>query len=462
MAVTPEEWLPILSKRIDDNMSRVRLLDRYVSGDAPLPEMSKNTQASWRAFQKEARTNLGMLVRDSVADRIVPNGITVGGSSDSEIAKRAQRIWRDNRMDFIARQWVEYGLTFRDSFLTCWQGASQEAVITADSPENMCVAVDPLQPWRVRAAIRYWRDIDEQKDFALVWVNGARQKFSRDCYIPSGASKRLLSRISGQWEPVGDAVPTNGAPPVVVYTNPGGFGEFEPHIDIINRINRGILNRLSTTAIQAFRQRALRKAKEAGQLPTHDEKGNVIDWATIFEPAPGALWDLPPGVDIWESATTDITPMLNASKEDIRQLSAVTKTPLPMLMPDGANQSAEGAMNTEKGFIFKCEARLAVAKLGLEAILVKALETEGVTDIPTVDVSFESPARVTLSEKYSAAAQAKAAGESWGSIARNILNYSPDQVKQDALDRAKEQISLFGAQKSQNQPPQPPVTGGPR
>lgn len=460
MASTPEEWLPILSKRIDDNMARVRLLDRYVSGDAPLPEASKNTRASWKAFQRESRTNWGMLIRDSVADRIVPNGITVGGSSDSDIAKQAQRIWRDNRMDAIARQWLEYGLTFRDSFLTCWQG-DNGAVITADSPETMCVAADPLQPWRVRAGIRYWRDIDEQKDYALVWVNGARQKFSRDCYVPNINSKRLLSRISGQWDPAGPLIETAGAPPIVVYANPGGQGEFEPHIDIINRINRGILERMSTMAIQAFRQRALQSDLN-NPLPTTDEHGNAIDYAAIFEPAPGALWDLPPGVKIWESQTTDIMPMLNASKEDIRQLSAATKTPLPVLMPDSANQSAEGALNTEKGFIFKCDARLAVAKLGLEAILVKALETEGVEDVPTVDVSFESPARVTLSEKYSAAAQAKAAGESWGSIARNILNYSPDQIKQDSLDRAKEQLSLFGAQKAQNQPPQQPVTGGPR
>lgn len=460
MAVTPEEWLPILSKRIDDNMSRVRLLDRYVSGDAPLPEQSKNTRSSWQAFQKMARTNWGGLIRDSVADRIVPNGITVDGSSDSEIAKQAQRIWRDNRMDSVFKQWVQFGLTFGQSFLTCWQGDDGRAVITADSPETMCVAVDPLQPWRVRAAIRYWRDIDEQKDFALVWVQGARQKFYRDCYVPNINSKRLLSRISGQWEPTGGAVPTDGAPPVVVYTNPGGLGEFETHLDDINRVNTGMLQRLTTMAMQAFRQRALRKKDGGDQLPTHDEKGNVIDWAAIFEPAPGALWDLPPGVDIWESSTTDIGQMLSATKEDIRLLSAATKTPLPMLMPDSANQSAEGAMNTEKGFIFKCEARLSNAKLGAEAIIVKGLETEGQQDIPTVDMSFESPGRVTLSEKYSAAAQAKAAGQSWGSIAREILNYSPDQIRQDALDRAKEQISLFGAQK--NQPPQPPATGGPR
>ncbi|WP_457149781.1 phage portal protein [Mycobacteroides abscessus] len=437
MASTPEEWLPILTKRIDDNMPRVRLLERYVSGDAPLPEQSKNTKASWKAFQKMSRTNWGMLIRDSVSDRIVPNGITVDGSADSETAKQAQRIYRDNRMDAVVRQWLDYGLTFRDSYLTCWQGNDGQAIITADSPETMYAAVDPLQPWRVRAAIRYWRDIDEEKDFAFVWVNGARQKFSRPCYVQNINSKRLMTRISGGWEPETDLIETDGAPPVVVYTNPGGAGVFETHIDIINRINSGVLQRLSTMAMQAFRQRALKKDGDE-PLPAVDDKGNAIDYAAIFEPAPGALWDLPPGVDIWESATTDASPMLAASKEDIRQLSAATKTPLPMLMPDSANQSAEGAMNTEKAFIFKCEACLAVVKLGLEAIIVKALETEGVTKIGNVEVSFEEPARVTLSEKYSAAAQAAAAGEPWGSIARNILKYSPDQIAQVEKDRAKE------------------------
>lgn len=457
MAVTPVEWLPVLSKRIDDNMPRVRLLARYVDGDAPLPEMSKNTRASWKSFQKEARTNWGLLVRDSVADRIVPNGITVGGSSDSEAAKRAQRIWRDNRMDAVAKQWVQFGLTFGQSFLTCWE-RDGEAVITADSPETMCAAVDPLQPWRVRAAMRWWRDLDAEKDFAIVWSQGLRQKFSRDCYVQNAVSKRLVTRISGGWDPVDvEPVETDGAPPVVVYQNPGGMGEFEPHLDLINRINRGILQRLSTMAIQAFRQRALQKTGDnAGPLPTHDEHGNVIDWQAIFEPAPGALWDLPPGVNIWESSALDFTPMLNASKEDIRQLSAVTKTPMSTFMPDNANQSAEGAMNTEKGHIFRCEDRLALAKLGLQAALVKGLETEGESDVETVDVSFESPARVTLSEKYSAAAQAKAAGESWASIRRNILNYSPEQSKQDDLDRAKEQLTLFSANRQAQQQSQQP------
>ncbi|QUE26190.1 portal protein [Mycobacterium phage Akhila] len=440
-ASTPAEWLPVLTKRIDDGMPRVRLLARYSNGDAPLPELTRNTSAAWRSFQREARTNWGLMVRDSVADRIIPNGITVGGSADSDLALRARRIWRDNRMDSVCKQWVKYGLDFGESYLTCWRRDDGTATITADSPETMVVSVDPLQPWRIRSAMRWWRDLDAESDFAIVWSGDGWQKFARPCFVQSSSRRRLVTRISDSWVPVGDAVVTGSPPPVVVYQNPDGMGEVEPHIDIINRINRAELQLLSTMAIQAFRQRALKSAEHG--LPKVDENGNAIDYASIFEAAPGALWELPPGVDIWESQPNDFTPMLSAIKEHIRQLSSATKTPLPMLMPDSANQSAEGAHNIEKGFLFKCEDRLSIAKIGLEAILVKAMQLEGEAVEDTVDVSFESPDRVTLGEKYAAASLAKAAGESWASIRRNILNYNADQIKQDDLDRAREQITLF-------------------
>lgn len=447
MFMTPEQWLPVLAKRIDDNMPRVRLLGRYSNGDAPLPELSRNTSATWRTFQREARTNWGLMIRDAVADRIIPNGITVGGASDSDVAVQAQRIWRDNRMDGVCKRWVKFGLDFGESFLTAWQRDDGSATITADSPESMGVAVDPLQPWRIRAAMRWWRDLDDESDYAIVWSSDSWQKFRRPCFTMSNSRRRVVTRISGDWKAAADPVVTGGPPPVVVYNNPDGLGEVEPHVDAVNRINRAQLQLLSTMAIQAFRQRALKSTE--GKLPQVDDHGNAIDYTSVFEAAPGALWELPKGVEVWESQPTDFRQMLDAIRDHVRQLASATKTPLPMLMPDNANQSAQGAMATENGYICKCWDRLGVAKVGLESILVKALQIEGVDVVDTVDVSFESPERVTLAEKYSAASQARAAGESWPSIRRNILHYSQDQIRQDEMDLARERLALFASQRDQ-------------
>lgn len=442
MAKTPAEWLPILTQRLDWDLPRIRLLRRYVDGDAPLPEMGANVRASWQKFQRESRTNWGYLIRESVADRIVPNGIQVGGSIDSPEAKQAQRIWRDNRMDVVFKDAVRYMLDYRIGYMTGWTDEeTDKAIITADSPENMYAATSPLQPWRVRAALKWWRDDDAEKDFAVVWVDGGWQLFSRSSYTNSSRTKLLWRASSGTWEDEGEFVDTGSAPPVVVLRNPDGVGEFETHLDVINRINRGILQRLVTTAMQAYRQRALKAKEGTGGLPDKDAQGNDIDWAKVFEPAPGALWDLPPGIDIWESQPTDIRPMLDGSMSDIRHLAAVTRTPVSVLIPDSANQAAAGSEFAKEGLVFKTKDRLSVAKVGAEAALLIGLAIEGVDVADTLEVLFEPAHAVSMAEKYDAAAKAKAAGESWKSIARNILGYSPQQIAQDDLDRAEEQLT---------------------
>lgn len=446
---SPAEWLPILAKRMDERMPRVRLLKRYVDGDAPLPEAGKNVRASWQQFQKESRTNWGLMIREAVANRIVANGITVGGSATSPVARRAQEIWRNNRMDTVFKEWVRHGLTFSESYMTVWSASEPGGtpVITADSPETMIVSTDPLQPWRVRAALRVWRDLDAGKDYALVWMNGSRQKFSRDCYETTTAGrKKVVRQVQGGWEPAGDPVATSGPPPVVVFNNPDGVGEFETHIDLINRINKGILYRRVIEAMQAFRQRALRSKEGSGGLPKEDEQGNAIDWAKILEPAPGCLWNLPPGIDIWESQQTDTGSLLNGSKDDIRQLSSASGTPLPMLMPDSANQTAAGATATTEAYLSKCADRCAEAKVGGSAVLVEALQTDGQMVTETVELMFEPVERVSLQEKMAAAAQAKSAGMPVKTIWRDVLGWSPDKVAQADQDLADEALKNLLAQ----------------
>lgn len=437
---TPEEWLRILTRRLDLRRNHVERLRSYADGNSPLPEMSDETREAWIRFQRKARTNWGDLIVSSVVDRIVPNGITVKGDPKNENAKLAQRIWRDNRMDSVIKEWVRHGLTYAQSYLTVWAGDGGVPVITADSPETMCVVTNPLQKWKPQAALRVWRTDEEATDYAVVWTEGRWDQFERPTYaqvehrvIPN---QWLRNLAEGQWTHTNSGASVGI--PVVVYNNPGGAGEFERHIDLIDRINAGILERLVIVAMQAFRQRAL----TGGMLPERDENGNTIDWTKVFAPAPGALWNLPAEMTIWESQQVDTGPILAASKDDVRQLSAVTRTPLPMLMPDNANTSAEGARTTENGYVFRCRDRASEARLGAIAAMLIALRMAGTElgDDDNLDVSFEPVERITMAEKYQAGLAAKNAGESIKSIQRNVLGYSPDQIAQDAIDRAQDAL----------------------
>jgi len=474
--VTPkscDDWLRILTRRMDLRRLGVLMLRSYVDGNAPLPEMTKETRQAWQDFQRRSRTNWGELVCDSVVDRLVPNGVTFNGKNDNDMAKRAQKIWRDNRMQSVFKEWVRYGTIFGQSYLTVWTGQQtpndqSDTVITADSPETMIVVTDPLQHWKPRAAMKVWRNIDECRDYALVWTTTGWQQFTRPTYtrielkvIPS---KWLVNLAEGAWTKGPDDLYPNGQPgsksemglptpiPVVVYNNPGGHGDFETHIDLINRINSNILERLVIQAMQAFRQRVIK----GGMLPEKDENGKRIDWERVFSPSPGALWNLPEGFDMWESTPVDLQGLLNSCKEDIRQLSAVTKTPLPTLMPDNTNISAEGAKATEAGHIFRVIDRLGEAKFGVERAMELALRADGaklktsvIQDSDVLEVPFMNPQLITITERYTAALAAHNAGESWKSIQRNVLGYSPDQIAQDAIDRAEEALLAL------SQPPAP-------
>ncbi|KEP72468.1 hypothetical protein HR12_44640, partial [Microbacterium sp. SUBG005] len=115
-------------------------------------------------------------------------------------------------------------------------------------------------------------------------------------------SGTIRGEVAEGWVLDGDPELYDGPVPVFAMENEDGIAEFEPHIDVIDRINLGKLQRLVVTAYQAFKARALKN------LPDKDDDGNDIDWGKRLDFAPGALIDLPEGIDVWESEAVDIRP----------------------------------------------------------------------------------------------------------------------------------------------------------
>jgi hypothetical protein len=81
-----------------------------------------------------------------------------------------------------------------------------------------------------------------------------------------------------------------------------------------------------------------------------------IDYNDAFVAAPGSLWKLPKDAKIWESAVTDLRPLLQAIKDDLEHLAAVTSTPLHTITPDAAAGSAEGAGLMREAHVYAVEA----------------------------------------------------------------------------------------------------------
>lgn len=457
---TPEDWLPILAKKLEDRRPRIAKLRNYTTGNAPLPEMGPNTRATWLAFQKKARVDFGGIAVRSHVNRIRFRGVRVGDDSQSPISLAARRIERDNRLRMQVRAAVRDMEAVSVGYLVGYVDEDGKSLIQAEKPEQFYAEPDAVRPWRARAAIKTWRDDIERIDHAMVWAEDLWQEFVRQ-----GSAFPALPGGFGSWWPVGVPLRSpGGKPPVSIFDREDGLGLIEPHLDLLDQINLGKLQRLSTAAIQAFKQRAFKKSPGAPSLPVVDPAtGETINYEEVFEPAPGAIWELPEGFDIWESAPTDIRPMLEAEKTDARSFSAVTGTPVSMLQPDNTNQSATGAAATTAQQADACDSDIDRIKLGVEARVLEALESEGFTVTDTVEADFENPRWVTLAEKVDAYSKAIAAGMSIAMAQKDILGWSQEQIDEDEVLRrraqAREQIAALAAQ-PQQQTMQPAVTGG--
>jgi hypothetical protein len=430
---TPAEWLPVLETRLTERRPEIDRLRSYTNGNAPLPEMGRNLRATWERFQKKARTNYGGLAINAVLSRCIPQGVVIAGNDDAQAA--AERIWRDNRARIQIKQAMADAAACRVGYLLISLDEGR-AVLSARKPESFIAAPDPLKPWKARAYLSMWSDVDEGLEYAYVGTAGLGQMFSRPLKADDYSPNR-------EWRVASEPDAYKGDPKVVIVERPSGHALVEPHFDLIDRINLGKLNRLVITAMQAFRQRAL-KSKDGGGLPATDLDGNEINWAAAFEPAPGALWELPEGIaDIWESEPADIGPLLEAEKVDARDFAAVTRIPVSVFTPEGANQSAQGASVAQDGLYSQAAEEIEAIKPGADMAIVYALQAEGVDlNGATVEVQWAPVELVTMAEKYDAASKAKGIGLSMDTIRREILGMTPQQIEADDNGASNDALNL--------------------
>ena len=442
MPTTPLEWLPVLAKRMDTRAPIVAKNRRYSEGQADLPEMGDNLRESWLAFQKKARTDYGGLLCTSIADRTIPMGFRYGTTRTSEQAKALATLWRNLRL------YIVFTEAMWDAYATGWGyvltvNRNGQPLVTAEKPEQMVTMPDPAQPWRAQAALKAWRDTDAKTDYATVWIPGQVQRFKRPSTNSNGTPVGTVAAQGGvEWEPIDEEpIEFDGGVPVHALENRRGLAEFEPHIDVIDRINLGKLHRLVVTAMQAFKQRAVKRGDEMDD----DEEGNDSDLEGMFSAAPGAVWDLPHGWDIWESASTDISGLLEGEKADARDLAAVTRRSISVFIPDGANQSAEGAASAREGEISAAHDRIARFTPALVASMVDALRILRLPTDESVELMWQPPEHVSLNEKTNAATQAKSAGVSQSWINQRIFGMSPEEMAEEETNRSAEALALASA-----------------
>ncbi len=429
---SPGWWLENLGKQLYADLDRLETLDAYYRGDPPLPNSASSARAAYAMFQRLARVNFAEAIVEAPRQRMIPLGFRTGADGDENGDRAARALWQANDLDVESVEVHQMGLSMSRSYAIVGRQDS-DVLITAEDPRQVITSHDPATR-RVRAAVKIFRDEAMGTDYAYVYLPGrvlvAAKQAPRTGASVLGSGFRASAWT---WAGEGPQVPA-GVVPVVRFRNARGLGEFESHIDDLDRINTMLLQRVVIAIMQAFRQRAVK-----GELPAADANGNPIDYNAVFAAGPDALWTLPDGVEMWESAIADLSGILASVKADLQMLASTTFTPMHMFLPEAITGSAEGASLSREGLVFKTEGHIARMSIGWRQVMSLAFTFAGDAAraaLPALEPIWAPPERRSLAERADAAVKAKASGVPWRTVMTEIWGFNPEQVDRMESERA--------------------------
>jgi len=427
----------------------------WYEGDAPLPTFTEGWQEQvTKQVLREARANYAMLAVESKLDRLKLQSFRPVEPSATD---------KDDLDKITRRLMAKYVTVFQDALLYAsvmqegyiWvsgtKGRDGLPTITAEDPRNCVAITDPVDDNEVLAAMKIYHDPLTKREYAHIALPAdddyptnpeARPARLRRASRPSvrhGITVRFDSR-QWEWDDLEDvaasAFPIQGRG-VFVHrvTGPMAFSDFEPFLDLLQRINSTIVDRLWIAKFQAFRQRALvDKAKDADDFEDddedeQDENGDPIDWNTVLSADPGALWRLPRGMEMWESTPVDIQNILLAVRDDIKEFAAVSRTPLYVFTPEAVEGSAEGAALARESQVFKVERWQERVQRSFLAACEDMVFASGHTKQVEIELQWLPADRVTMAQRGLAATAAKNTGVPEEGIWETFWQVDPETVK---------------------------------
>ena len=446
----PRKW-----DRGHKKTSRVRppltVLNDYREGDPPLRE---DIHSGWkphvRQFVRMGRLNMADLIVSATANRMQLRDFRTAAADDEFGDVAARAIMRANDGAILSAEVHETLLALGDAYVIVGpvDDETGEPLITAESPLD-AITLEDATTRRTIAGLKVVRDEWDSADLAFFYASGVMQRLIMrgPTSINSGSIRVDLSK----WETYGDPVATGTGAivPVVRFRNRDGVGEFERHLDSLDRINDKIFNEWWIAKIQAFRQRAIKNLPQDKE--EIDADGNVRitpiaddEYDDMFTASPDEMWQVPGDVEFWESSAIDMTPITAAIEKDVQRLAAVTSIALPSMVPDSANGSAEGASLMREEHIFKVEDRIRRASTSWARVLSCAFEQKGDSQrakLSQIETIFGPVERHSLQQKASAASMANTSLPR-EAIQRDIWQYPPAEISDLRLMTGRELLFI--------------------
>ncbi len=441
---SPGWWLKRLWTKLEDEQPRYNLLANYQGGNHRLPEGHARAREAYRKFQRKARSNYTGLVSNAVVERLKPIGFRTGSQTTNELDAEAWRLWQANNFDARAGQLLLAACSMSVSYVLLIPNPDDPTtpIWSAKDPRQTIVEADPADPRRVRAGLTWYDDDARQLRYLFLLLADAVYQY--EGRLPARGRKFQLSQTvltldvdSGEQRVVDN--PTAPNVPLVPFVNRAGLdgdgmGEFEDVLDIQDRINTILLDRLVISKMQAYRQRWIKGVQ------SRDENGVV---RAPFTPGVDLLWTTPNNEAAFgDFQETNLKPLLDSVEADIRDLAAITRTPAHYLMAQLVNVSGDALKAAESGLVSKVRERMLHYGESFEQVMRLSFQLKGEQPLPVdAELIWANPEFRTISELYDAASKAGAAGEPWRSR-MELLGKTPAEIARLEQQRVADALLL--------------------
>ena len=401
-----------------ERKDKLELLNNYMIGEAPLPRGAERAREAYEAFMRMARSNFAQLVVSALAERLRITGFRSATENDETGDPELGNLWQRAGLEVVSADVIKATLGLSEAYVIVGEvdEDTDAAVVTYEDPRWVIGMPDPDNGRRLIAALKIKYDAAANLDRVYLYLAGKvfAPGANAQIWVAERTGYGRMGPLMGfdarewTWVPARSGALRHDRCPVVRFDNADNMGEFEAHIDLLDRINHQILQRMTIAVMQAFRQRAV-KGLPSVYPKGHPQEGKAIDYGDVFVSDPAAVWHLPPGAEMWESGSVDLQPLLNAGREDVTHLAAVTKTPLYYMMAAGENQSAEGATAQRENLVFKAKDRIPRFTPKFVDVIALMLLQGGATDrqaLARLSPIWAAPEMLSLSERADAAAKA--------------------------------------------------------
>lgn len=476
----PDWWMQRLVQRLLHRQSRYDYLEAYHTGNHPMPDGDKRYVKALASFQRMSRTNIIGMINKTPPERMRLLHFRIG-KTDSPSDELATRIWSANNMDYQAPIVHQTASALGDDYVMVSppiNGGPLDTgmpIFTAEDPRVCITESDPGNPQISRAALRMWQDDVLQRVVAVLYLPSRTYQYFGpaisdicDMDVPNLTKKLLSGAAGGGLQLVDDFANPIGIVPIVRAAwqptfKEVSFSESEDVLDIQDRVNHTILERMVITRSQAYKQRWAKGMK----IP-QDKNGQK---KPPFDPGADMIWIAEgDNAAFGEFQEVDIRQILEAVKDDINNMAVVTKTPPHYLMGTIANVSGSTLTQAEAGLTSKTKQRMIAMGWAWERVMRIAFlylnETEKAkeVDFEVVWADPELHSRVELADAFAKEVQ----GGLPLPIASQRLGLDADQVEMviqfQKEQEAKEQKLADDAQQNALalQAAKGPISAGPK